>query len=60
MDASTHFNSGLQRLDLDRSGFQKTVRLHIGHFTSVTIHTILVFTICVLGLSKDTESAHIP
>ena len=48
--AGTHFDSSLQRLDLDARRFQKTIRLHVHHLTGVTVHTERMLTLGVLSL----------
>lgn len=45
-----HLNSSLQSLDLDASGLEETIVLHVGHFAGIAIYTRHALACCVFCL----------
>ena len=51
-ERKTHLDSRLERLNLDRRRFVKTVNLHVDDFPRISIDSERVLSVRVLGLMK--------
>ena len=51
----SHLDSGLEGLDLDGCGLQQAVILHVDDLAGLSIHTVVVLAVCVLGLSTENK-----